>query len=232
MRKRTNAFGIILIILGAVLILSALLLFYHNAAEDDRAGEAAADALLELQEVMQENKPNYEENAENSADNSAESGANSSENDFLDANLALPDRDNSTKMTTVTLADGYEYIGILEIPSLELTLPIMSEWDYNRLLLAPCRHFGAASTDDLVIAGHNYKRHFGPLDRVKLGDKVKFTELDGTVYEYEVVETTVLEATAVEEVQNSGHALVLYTCTYEGTTRIAVFCDRIESLTE
>lgn len=228
MLKRVTIFGTILVIIGAVLILSALLLFYHNNAEDDRAGEAAADALLELQSLMQETEPNETNDAEFS-ENSETFSENSAENDFLNADLALPDRDESTKMPTVKLADGYEYIGILEIPAVEITLPIMSEWDYNRLLLAPCRHFGSVDTDDLVIAGHNYKRHFGPLDRVKLGDKVKFTELDGTTHEYEVSETRVLEATAVEEVQNSSHDLVLYTCTYEGTTRIAVFCDRVEN---
>ena len=31
---------------------------------------------------------------------------------------------------------------------------------------------------------------------------------------------------SVEEVEHSGYALVLYTCTYGGKTRVTVFCDR------
>lgn len=39
----------------------------------------------------------------------------------------------------VVMLDGYEYVGYVEIPALELKLPVMSDWDYNRLTLAPCR---------------------------------------------------------------------------------------------
>lgn len=36
----------------------------------------------------------------------------------------------------------------------------------------------------------------------------------------------VLDPHSVEEVEHSGYALVLYTCTYGGKTRVTVFCDR------
>ena len=37
---------------------------------------------------------------------------------------------------------------------------------------------------------------------------------------------TSLDPHSVEEVEHSGYALVLYTCTYGGKTRVTVFCDR------
>ena len=55
----------------------------------------------------------------------------------------------------------------------------MSDWDYGRLKMAPCRQFGSAATDDLVIAGHNYINHFGSLGMLKAGDSVTFTGTDG-----------------------------------------------------
>ena len=60
---------------------------------------------------------------------------------------------------TVVEIDGYGYVGVLTIPTLELELPVMSEWDAARLKIAPCRYSGSTKTRDLVIAGHNYTTH-------------------------------------------------------------------------
>ena len=92
----------------------------------------------------------------------------------------------------VTMVGDYEYIGVLDLPVLNLSLPIMSDWDYERLKMAPCRQFGSAATDDLVIAGHNYINHFGSLGMLKAGDSVTFTDTDGAVNTYVVSETATI----------------------------------------
>lgn len=122
---------------------------------------------------------------------------------------------------------GYEYVGVISIPALELKLPVMAEWDYNRLRIAPCRQFGSSRTDDLVIAAHNYKTHFGLLKELSPGDAVTFTDMANIVNDYAVVKTDVLKPNEVDAVQNSGYDLVLYTCTLGGATRVVVFCDRV-----
>ena len=123
--------------------------------------------------------------------------------------------------------DGYEYIGYLSIPDLELELPVMSEWDYNCLKVAPCRHFGSSRTDDLVIAAHNYKRHFGPLSKLDIGAEIIFTDMEGIENRYALQELSTLAPDAVDAVQNSGYDLVMYTCTSSGATRVVAFCDRV-----
>ena len=67
--------------------------------------------------------------------------------------------DDSADMPTFTV-DGYNYIGILEIPSLELTFSVMDGWDYTRLKISLCVYSGSYKTNDLVICAHNYARHF------------------------------------------------------------------------
>jgi sortase A len=57
--------------------------------------------------------------------------------------------------------DGNRYLGYLSIPSLELELPVMYEWDYDCLNTSPCRYAGTTKTKDLIIAAHNYSGHFG-----------------------------------------------------------------------
>ncbi|MDO5044765.1 MAG: sortase [Coriobacteriia bacterium] len=128
--------------------------------------------------------------------------------------------------TSLTVIDGY--VGYLSIPRLDLELPVMDEWDYDKLKLAPCRHFGAPQTDDFVIAAHNYKNHFGSLSKLESKDPVLFTDMDGVVHHYELSSLTTLAPNDVEVVQNSEHDLVLYTCTYGGKTRVAAFFDRPE----
>lgn len=124
--------------------------------------------------------------------------------------------------------DGYRYIGYLSVPSLGLELPVMSEWDYARLKIAPCRYTGSAKTDDLVVMAHNYARHFGTLTQLSAGDTVFFTDAAGAVYCYEVAEVVILEPTAIEEMTSGDYALTLFTCTYGGKTRVTVRCDRAQ----
>lgn len=121
--------------------------------------------------------------------------------------------------------DGYDYIGVIEIPKLAIELPIMAEWDYPRLRIAPSRHYGSTRTNDLVIAAHNYSSHFGKLDTLTIGDEISITEADGRVVHYELEKMQIMEPTRVEEVLNSDYDLALYTCTLEGITRVVAFAN-------
>ena len=128
---------------------------------------------------------------------------------------------------TVTEVSGYEYIGYISIPKLELELPVMADWDYARLKIAPCRHFGSPESDDLVIAAHNYKNHFGRLGKLKAEDVVIFTDMEGGSNIYAVCSVTRVKPTDVEAVQDSEYDLVLYTCAFSGEERIVVGCQRL-----
>ena len=127
----------------------------------------------------------------------------------------------------------YDYAGVIAIPDLSLELPVIDRWSYDRLKVAPCRQSGAAPDGDLVIAAHNYKSHFGYLDRLPPGASVIFTDMEGTVYRYVVEEIRRLEPEDAEDVSSvfsSEYPLVLYTCTPGGKARVAVFCQWDETI--
>ncbi|MBQ3135936.1 MAG: sortase [Clostridia bacterium] len=124
--------------------------------------------------------------------------------------------------------DGYEYIGYLSIPALKLDLPVMSEWDYSRLKISPCRYYGSTKTDNLVIAAHNYRYHFGYLGRLKPEDIIVFTDMESDVRHYKVNSVELLNPTDVDKVKDSGDDLILYTCTYGGAKRVTVRCSYAE----
>ena len=125
---------------------------------------------------------------------------------------------------TIKEIDGYGYIGYISVPVLELDLPVMSDWDYSRLKISPCRYYGSTKTDNLVIAAHNYKFHFGYLGHLQPGDMVIFTAMDANIIYYTVDSVELLQPTDVDKVKDSGDDLILYTCTYGGAKRIVVRC--------
>ena len=199
MRKASP--GVICVLLGVVLLLAALGLYGYNRWEDAQAGAEAQTVVQDLQEKVVEQ---------------TQSAASAPAIDTSSLDPELP----------VVELDGYEYVGTVSIPAIGIDLPVMSEWSYPKLKISPCRQFGSSRTDDLVIAAHNYESHFGKLSSLTAGDSVTFTDMDGIVNEYVVNKVEVLDPHSVEEVEHSGYALVLYTCTYGGKTRIVVFCDR------
>lgn len=124
--------------------------------------------------------------------------------------------------------DGRSYIGVLDIPALGLSFPIISEWSYDALQIAPCRYSGSAYLDNLVIAGHNYRSHFASLPQLQPGDSVTFTDMDGNVFSYEVSSLETLSPYAVSDMTSGDWALTLFTCTVGGQSRLAIRCDRAE----
>ena len=123
--------------------------------------------------------------------------------------------------------DGVEYIGVLQIPSLNLELPVVSSLSPPSLKIAPCRYEGSAYKDDLIIAAHNYVSSFGNLSKLQVGDPVIFKDVDGNEFSYEVAEMEVLQAAAVEEMRSGDWDLTLFTCTLSGQSRTTIRCLRM-----
>lgn len=203
---------------GAALILSALVLLLYNRYADARAGREAETLLASVEAAISSQAAAEQEKTrprgQETRPTGEETGTEPTAAEALDPEMP------------VAMLEGYGYVGYVEIPALGLKLPVMSDWDYTRLEIAPCRQFGSSRRDDLVIAAHNFESHFGRLKELSLGNTVTFTDMAGIVntYRAEMIET--LSPKDVEAVQNSGYDLVLYTCTRDGQSRVAVFCNR------
>lgn len=138
------------------------------------------------------------------------------------ADALLPDALHSMPVVPV---DGRDYVGVLSVPALDLELPVLSEWSYGGLAVAPCRYAGSAYTDDMVVAAHNYASHFGGIGNLEPGDAVTFCDLDGNVFRYKVAVVDMLAADAVSDmVAADGWDLTLFTCTLDGASRVTVRC--------
>ena len=200
--------GVICVFLGVVCLLSAVGLVVYNRWEAGRAEETAQALLANVQSIMDE-KPQEQ---------------------FLhEDTVNLPNHleKRPTEMATVKVG-GYDCIGILSVPVLELELPVLTDWSYEKLKKAPCHYYGTYYEKDFVIAAHNYQSHFGRLSELRTGDIVFFTDVNGAAYYYEVVLLETLPGEATEEMITAGFDLSLYTCTPGGASRVTVRCNAVK----
>ncbi len=190
---------------------AALCLVSNNVREAQQADQAAQRALQDLESslVSQENAPDAEQ-----------SEPEHEPEQPVPAYLLDP----TMEMPTIPI-DGHDYIGTIEIPALELSLPVMSEWSYPNLKLSPCRFEGSAYLGDLIIAAHNYRSHFGGLKDLVVGDDVIFTDADGNVFRYQVTELETVGGNDLETLESGDWDLTLFTCTPARTTRVVVRCE-------
>ncbi len=110
---------------------------------------------------------------------------------------------------------AYDYIGYLDFPGYDLTMPVAATWSFPAMEISPCRHTGSVYNDNLVVAGHNYKTQFDVLFEFKAGRHVTFTDVDGNVFTYTVRELPRVSPDNSDTVMNRGYALTLYTCNWD-----------------
>ena len=117
-------------------------------------------------------------------------------------------------------------IGIIEIPSINIKLPVLSTWSYSLLKKAPCRYTGSIYLDNMVIAAHNSDAHFKKISNLQEGDIVTFTDAVGNVFTYTVAGIELLQPDEVDNMTNGQWPLTLFTCTYGGASRVTVRCKK------
>ncbi len=134
--------------------------------------------------------------------------------------------EKTDKNAPVITVDGDAFCGKVIIEKLSVELPVYDEWNYTRLKSAPWRYTGSIDTNDIIIAAHNYKSHFGNLNRLQIGDEISFVDAYGTWHRYSVKEIATLDGTAVTDMKSGEWDFTLFTCTKGGEQRVTVRCER------
>ena len=126
--------------------------------------------------------------------------------------------------------DGRAYIGAIEIPSLKLSLPVLADWSYDLLKIAPCHYAGSCYENNLVICAHNYRSHFNALRWIDMGADVYFTTVNGDVFHYVTVNRETLQPEEIARMREPDGSwdLTLFTCYVGGYSRCTVRCERAD----
>lgn len=196
--------GTIWMSLGLLLIAAALGLTVYNIWDDKKAENTSEEVAEQL---FEEISKDIEEKTS-----------------VTEVYKTYPDIEIPTK-----LLNGNRYIGLLDFPDHGLQLPVINNWSYPNLRVAPCRYEGSPYSGDFIIAAHNYRSHFGILKTLNPGDVVRFMDIDGNLFTYQVAATEILGGTAVEEMKSGEWDMTLFTCTYGGRTRVTVRCVQIDN---
>lgn len=61
-----------------------------------------------------------------------------------------------------------------------------------------------------------------------MGDSIWLEDMDGIRWDYEVAAVESLAPDAVEQMTSGEYDLSLFTCTYDGSLRVTIRCERLE----
>lgn len=186
--------------IGIVLISIAFGLGIYNIYDEKRAHVQTAGIMSQLQPMINHN--------------SLEMLQDAIPDYVLDPTMDMP----------IMELEGNQYIGMIEIPDLSIALPVLSEWSYPHLKIAPCRYKGSAYDSTLILAAHNYESHFGRINELIIGSPIIFIDADGNKFEYEVIDQELLSSNDIDIMEQGEWDLTLFTCTYDARQRITIRC--------
>ena len=185
--------------LGLLLIAAALFLSAYNTMDSRKDGETSRQVIAQMCQALP-------------TETAAETEAPAVPEYLLDAEREMP----------VQTINGRDYIGVLTIPSLELELPVLSQWDYPALKVAPCRYSGSLYQDNLIICAHNYASHFGKIKNLRVGDTAIFTDMAENVVRFQLAAQETIQPEDLEAMEAGDWDLTLFTCTVGGQSRVTV----------
>ena len=170
-------------------------------------------------------KDTYTAAAEDFEQSVSGSSRKSNSNDTSINKIDIERSNNSEKK----YLEGYEIIGTIQIPKVDLKCVILNETTKRALEIAVAQIYTTSSLNkpgNTVIYGHNYRNNlfFSRNDELNKGDKIFITDREGTKLTYEIYnifETTSTDTTFYARTADDtlGKAEVtLSTCTDDAST--------------
>ena len=192
--RRISPFRLAMILLGAALLLAAGWLVLQNL-DEQRSAEESASHLLDLAEQHL--------------------------SELSSSALAGSDAPAESEPASDPWED-YEIDGILSIPTLGLRLPVLADYSDALLQLSVCVLEKEADGSRMVIAGHNYRSHFGQLHELTQGDPVSYTGADGEERSYRVSAVTDIADDDRQGLEAGEWDITLLTCNLDMSRRVLV----------
>ncbi|MBR5313341.1 MAG: hypothetical protein IKU40_10735 [Clostridia bacterium] len=120
--------------------------------------------------------------------------------------------------------DGENFIGIIEIPFYEITLPVCGSWNKHKISSFPCRYYGNLYDSSLIIGGSDAEGHFDFIKTTSVGDAVFVTDMTGGQYFYQVEWIEKYDEISGEVLMEKSADLVLFTKNTYSFDYTVVFC--------
>jgi sortase A len=205
--KTKDKIAICLMFVGYICIASAVALFLYNIWDEDRAAKRS-EAIVDVMDKYMDKISTTE--------------SESDEND-----IPIYVRYPEMEMPAVTI-DDVKYIGRIDIPELELSLPVTEKYDSSFIKDTPCCYSGSVYQDNIIIIANNYDCHFGKLKQLESKSPVYFTDIDGNCFAYEMARTDKLAREELNNIEADGWAMTLVSYAPGGFSSIAVRLEKVD----
>lgn len=134
---------------------------------------------------------------------------------------------SSNTYSAIELSNDIAIIGLIEIPKINISYPILSNADEDILKISVCRFSGPLPNriGNLCIAGHNYKNNmmFSRLDELNINDKIYISDLNKNKLEYTIYSKyTTLENDWSCTSESNNIEITLITCNKSNNTKRVV----------
>ena len=148
--------------------------------------------------------------------------------------------DENTEKTKIQM-DGYDVIGTVKIPKINIEYPIVSietsnpEETKKPMKFAIVRYWGGNVNDfgNLSIAGHNNYdgTMFGKTKKLEIGDAVELTDLTRRKITYQVYDKYTVDpsdTSCTTQLTGGKKEVTLITCTDDSKQRVVVKCKEVK----
>lgn len=123
--------------------------------------------------------------------------------------------------------EDMDYVAMLEVPSFDVALPVADQWDRNNLFLSPCRFYGSAYDNTLIIGGADNPLQFGFCDKIEHGARITVTDMTGTQFTYTVSGVDRAKHAETQWLMDADYELTLFCHDVYSMEYIAVRCDLV-----
>lgn len=120
--------------------------------------------------------------------------------------------------------DSTDYVALLEIPSLQIALPVADKWVTTELYHSPARFCGSAYDQTLVIGGADDAHQFAFCSKIEHGVLITITDMAGAVFTYQVAAIDRASSADSSWLADSAYHLTLYCQDTDAMEYIAVRC--------
>ena len=184
--------------------------------------DGSQNRIIENTETVENQSDANTKNSSNADSTNTSTGENSGSSMALTGTYTAP---NGKKYTTV---------GTINIPSIEVNYPILSETSDSLLKVSVCKFWGCNPNEvgNLCIAGHNYRnsKFFSKVLKLTVGDIIEITDMGERTLKYSVYDKFTVDPTDVSctsQLTNGKKVVTLITCTNDSKQRVVIKANAI-----
>lgn len=133
--------------------------------------------------------------------------------------------DYSEPEMPVLQVDGTDYVCLLEIPALGLSLPIEDQWNSGILVTQPSRFWGSIYDGTLILGGSNQAGYFDFCAQLDVGVPLLLTDMQGTQFRCRVETIQRSSSADFEKLADGEYPLTLFVREQYENRYIIVRCE-------